>query len=225
MDWNEVSNKGFLQEFSIFLAIIWSFLVSNGVAAELPFWKAKPEVYQKIVEQKRVFVSVTSVDGEKGSHEKHMKLSGGGQIRAPKDFAVERILDFEKSFQHSDFIKSVQVDSKHHSLFIHAVAYGFSNSMKVNWSQKKEGSGKTLLSFEVQEGIMKGFQWTLSFEKALKNRTDVGVDGDYNYEKFPMPAFFLRFGLEVVFQKLAIQLRSYVEEEYNKVQKSKGGDS
>jgi hypothetical protein len=40
------------------------------------------------------------------------------------------------------------------------------------------------------------------------------MTGEYSYDHFPVPKFFLEFGVEVIFQKMALRLRRYVEEQY-----------
>jgi len=186
---------------------------------EMPFWKAKPQVYKKVVEERRVIVSVTdhSLDDIR-----LMKLKGGGQIHAPKDFSFNKMKDFKSVFKNSRYIKKIEVDEKNKSLFIRAVAYGFSNSMKVDWSVLKDEPEESVLSFHVREGIMKGFEWKMILEPAKSNRSDVGVDGVYKYEKFPLPGFFLQFGLELIFQNMAIDLRNQVEESFSESAKKKG---
>ena len=199
--------------------LILSFLCLPQSWGELPFWKAKPEVYKKVVEEHRVIVSVTDHSSDKFHL---MKLKGGGQIYAPKDFSFKKLTDFKSIFKTSRYIKSIEVDEKNKSLFIQAVAYGFSNSMKVDWTILKDEPAESILSFHVREGIMQGFEWKMVLEPAKNNRSEVGVDGVYKYEKFPLPGFFLQFGLELIFQNMAIDLRTQVEESFSESTKKKG---
>lgn len=193
------------------LSVITLFtLMAVAEPAKKPFWRENPQVYKQVVDQKRVFVSVT--EGPKVNDEHVMSLKGGGQIRAPKDFTLPRILDFKSAFKNSAFVKKVQVNEKDQSLFILAEVYGFKNSMKIRWKIEKDDEDLSLVKYEVVHGIMEGFAWDLTLEPAKGDRTDVGIDGVYKYKKFPMPAFFLKFGLEVIFQKVAIDLRAHVEE-------------
>lgn len=195
--------------------LLWVFLLpakgSNTEQQKLPFWKAKPRVYRQVVDERRVFVSVT--DDEKKEHQ-IMRLNGGGQIRAPLGFTKKALLDFKNVFKNSSFVKEVRAEEKHQLLFIRAEVYGLSNSMKIRWKEEKTSGEKALISFKIIQGILKGFKWDLILESVKGDRTDVGIQGDYKYKEFPLPAFFLKFGLEVVFQKVAIDLRSSVEESF-----------
>lgn len=196
---------------SLLLIALFPVLGVGSKPQKKPFWKAKPEVYRQVVEEKRVFVSVT--DHKKKKHQ-IMKLNGGGQIRAPLAFTKKALLDFENVFKNSSFVKEIQADQKHHFLFIRAEVYGLSNSMKIRWKEEESSEKKELISFEITQGILKGFTWDLLLEAVEGERTDVGILGEYKYKEFPLPAFFLKFGLEVVFQKVAIDLRSSVEESF-----------
>jgi hypothetical protein len=202
--------QGFYQGVSIFSALILSlvfFFCPSSAEESLPYWK-KSTAYQKVVDERQVLVSVTDHEALKG---RLMKLNGGGQIRAPKDFTVKHLQDFKTAFSECGFIKKLTVDEKHHFLFIRAEVYGFSNSMKIKWEITKDTEALTVFSFKVLSGIMRGFTWSLNVEPAEKQRADVGIQGEFPYTKFPMPSFFLKFGLEVIFQRVAIDIRTSVE--------------
>src|SRR5690606_25884090 len=119
-----------------------------------------------------------------------MSLKGGGQIRAPKDKVLPKVLDPRAALKSVSFVKEIQVDDKNQSIFVRAEVYGFSNSMKIRWKIKKETEEESIVSYEVLAGLMKGFALDLSLEAVKNGRTDVGIDGIYKYLKFPMPAFF-----------------------------------
>lgn len=193
------------------LVILGLFLMPWRALSQEPFWKAKPEVYEKVVNERRVFVSVTDQTGEEAS-ENIMKLVGGGQINAPKRFTFIQLQDFENLFKNNQFVKKIQVDRKHKFLFIKAEVYGLSNAMKIRWKVDQDKEELSVLSFHIVSGLMSGFRWVLNVEPAENDRTDVGIEGKYSYKEFPLPAFFLKFGLEVIFQRVAIDIRSSVEE-------------
>lgn len=193
------------------LSVLTKSLAAESGAGEEPFWKAKPEVYKKVVDERRIFVSVTDRSDES---RKVMKLNGGGQVSAPKSFTFQELQDFEKLFKDNGYIKKIQVDQAHKFLFIQAEAYGLSSAMKIRWKVKQNEEKLSVISFQIVAGLMEGFKWDLRVEPAKNRKTDVGIIGRYEYEKFPLPAFFLKFGLEVIFQRLAIDIRSSVEQSF-----------
>ncbi len=198
---------------------IIAFLLASSAAqaqkrTKEPFWRAKPEVYRQVVEERRVFVSVRDVSTESEDQVRQMKLSGGGQIAAPKKFAFEKVQDFRTLFKNNSYVKKLEVNEKDRTLSLRAQAYGLWSSMKIHWDVEKDTKDYSAIQFKIIAGLMEGFQWTLYFEPAQKNRTDVGIEGLYEYSQFPLPSFFLKFGLEIIFQRLAIEIRSVVEESF-----------
>lgn len=76
------------------------------------------------------------------------------------------------------------------------------------------------LEFEILKGPMAGMRSRLVMTEVAATtsglnpsgvKTEVGIDGEYQYDQFPLPRFFLQFGLEVIFQKMATRMRNEAE--------------
>ena len=62
---------------------------------------------------------------------------------------------------------------------------------------------------------MTGFSGRVALTDLPKNKCEVGFEGDYKYDEFPIPKLFLEFGMEVIFQRIALRMRGYVEDQYH----------
>lgn len=175
-----------------------------------PFWKSKPKAYEKVVKDHQILVSVTSVTHE---GKNRLKVSGGGRVNAPRDFTQSEILNFEKVLKDNAYVKSYQVDRKHQFIFVKVKAYGLGAGMKLTWKDKTHGKNGEI-HFKVVSGVMTGFEGTILLEDMGPKAADIGIEGVYDYDQFPLPSLFLKFGLEVIFQRLAIELRSVIEENF-----------
>src|SRR4051812_37606090 len=78
-------------------------LLCISFAAEAPFWKAKPKVYDR-VQNGEVIVSVTSGAGSEPSAPKQMRINGGGQVAAPCAFVFESAQKYEEVARLSGYI-------------------------------------------------------------------------------------------------------------------------
>lgn len=184
-----------------------------AAAAETPFWKSKEKVYERIREGE-VIVSVKSEAGPKGEAAHRLRVRGGGQVRAPRDFVFKKALEFENLVKVSDYIRRAKYDAPEQKLALEMGAFGYDAKMtlklKVDESAKRVG-------YEVIDGSLTGMTGEFEFVEVGGEKTDVGILSDYPYEKLGFPAFFAEFGFEVIFQRLAVNLRSHVENEYRKL--------
>ena len=196
-----------------FLAILLSSFIALGASAAEPepFWKAKPKVYERI-ENREVIVSVTSVSVSGEKFKNHLKVEGGGQVRTPRSFLFERAQHYDE-LKRSSYVKQADYDPKTRLLKLKIEAFGHSAAMKVKLSPHP-GDERDRIDFSVVEGTLKGLAGQLLFSSISTVKSEVGIHADYQYDRFPIPKLFLEFGMEVVFQKMAVFLRQYVEEQY-----------
>lgn len=178
--------------------------------AQEPFWRAKAKVYEQVVEQRKIIVSVTS---QKNGKESLMKVSGGGRVKAPREFVQKESLNFEKFLPKISYVESYQVDKQRRFLFVKVNAYGFKAGQKITWSESVDGDNGQI-HFKITSGVLSGFSGVVNLDNKGPRDTDVGIEGSYNYDEFPMPGFFLSFGLEVIFHRLSVELRSFIEESF-----------
>ncbi|MGE4130227.1 MAG: hypothetical protein AB7F86_01240 [Bdellovibrionales bacterium] len=185
------------------LQAVLGLIVLASQAAATPFWRAKERVYDKI-QNREIIVSVSGPTG-------HLQVSGGGQIARSCAYTIEKSRDMKAAALSTGYIDRAEFDSQSQILKAHVKAYGLTAhiEMKMEMDEKKD---PPTMAFRVLKGPLPGMTGSFEFFKVAAKKCDVGVDGTYKYEKFPLPAFFLKFGLEVMFQRMAGAIRRYVEE-------------
>lgn len=174
-------------------------------APALPFWKAKEKVYRRIQEERAIVVAVHTDPIKSGDQ---LVINGGGQISTPITFAFQQALIFDNLKEVSDYVKEVR--SENGQLFVRSKAYGYEAAMWLK-IQSTPSSG---IHFEVVRGTLKGLRGDLHFDKVTSSKTEIGISGQYDYVKFPIAKIFAEFGIEVVLQRMAIRLRSLIEDRY-----------
>lgn len=188
------------------------FIFLSASAADLPFWKAKEKVYER-VKNGEIIVAVKSQSvSEPGTAKNLMTIHGGGHTGAPIDFVYAKATDFEQLGKVSGYIKSARFDADQGVLEITVAAFGFEGKMKLILQLHPPQR----IEFLVASGSMQGMTGTILLTSLSPLKTEVGVETRFRYNDFPAPRVFLEFGLEVVFQRMAARLRAYVEEEYAK---------
>lgn len=190
------------------------FAISFAVAKPLPFWKGKEKYYARIKDGE-VLVSVKSANPDKPEHRQAILITGGGQVKAPAQFVFEAALDFDQVAKMSGYIEKAKFDAQKKVLTLDLSAYGHKGQMDFALNINRDAEPKTI-GYEVIRGPMLGFRGEFAFEPTGQSLSEVGMTGLYSYKSFPMPQFFLEFGLQVVFQKMAVRLRHNVEEEFRK---------
>jgi hypothetical protein len=192
------------------LPIVWA-------ADPAPFWKAKEKVYQRIKDGE-VIVVVTSSPGIKTKHQ--LRINGAGHVNAPRDFVFERSQHYEDLPKVSSYIRGAKFNPETRILNIVISAFGHSADMDIRIDPKATADPRQI-AFELVRGPMQGLNGVFNYAELPKAKTEVGIEGQFHYDTFPIAKLFLEFGMEVVFQRMATGLRSHVESEYAKVQREK----
>lgn len=171
-----------------------------------PFWKVKEKYYTRIKEERAVVVAVQT---QKIEHGEALIFEGGGHANVPIEHAYSQALKFENLKEAIDEIKEVRkVDDR---LLLRTKSYGYEATMWLKITTKPQEQ----IKFEIVEGTLTGLRGELNFAKIGDKKTEIGIQGRYDYVKFPIPKFFAEFGIEVILQRMAIRLRSYVETKFN----------
>jgi len=185
-------------------------------APAVPFWKSNEKIYRRIQEERAIVVAVHTNPIPSGET---LVINGGGQISTPITFAFKEALNFDNLKEVSDYVKEVR--SENGQLFFRSKAYGYEAAMWLKITSTPSSS----IHFEVVRGTLKGLKGDLHFDKISSFKTEIGISGQYDYVKFPIAKIFAEFGIEVVLQRMAIRLRSLIEERYRsgpKVVKANG---
>lgn len=187
-----------------------AFLAALGVAgAEAPpFWKAKEKVYSRVREGE-VIVSVRSGDPVQ-PFKKRLTINGGGHVQAPRDFVFAYAQDFDQIARLSGFIQKAKYDAEAGTVDADIAAFGYKSSFRLKVSSDSSAEPKRI-GLEMVKGPLTGLRSSVTFASLSGDKTEVGIEGDYRYDEFPIPKMFLEFGMEVVFQKMAVRLRSTAE--------------
>lgn len=180
--------------------------LASSAAANSPFWRQKDKVYRRI-ENREVLVSVISEDKDSGGS--HITIRGGGQVARDCQMVWRRSKDYAEVARASDYVTKAEYNADSKLLSVRIEAFGRSANIKLEMSPQ---DSPPRLGFKVVDGPMIGMHGYYDFYDAKSKKCDVGIDAEYSYDKFPLPRFFLEFALEVMFQKMAVQLRKYVEE-------------
>ena len=198
-------------------------LISLSLASEAPFWKAKPKVFERI-QNGEVIVSVTNQKVSEASMPKQrMHLSGAGRVSAPCGFAFRTAQNHEELAKLSGYISNAKYDPKTQVMEFTVSAFFHTSTMGVEikpFERSAASSAEKIpahIDYRLVSGPMKGLGWNVIFSEIEAKKCEIGVDGEYRYDDFPIPRIFLEFGLEMVLQGMAKRLRSHTEQAYKAV--------
>jgi hypothetical protein len=176
-------------------------------ALAAPFWQAK-EKYHARVRNGEVLVSVH--ENQSGGA-RRLTLEGGAQVHATKDFVVSALRDYERLARLTGYAEEAHFDASSGILKVKLAAYGRRAQMDVKIQSVDDG-----VNVKVVEGALKGLAMGLHVTSIAAEICEVGVDGEFAYEKFPLPRFFVEFGMEVILKRMAWRLRHQVESDFKK---------
>ena len=195
-----------------FILIFSLFSCTLHAQEEQPFWRRKNKLFQQITGKRRVVVAVKR-EGKKELEK--FRLVGVGAVHAPLSFATEIVGDFEKLKDISGHFKDVQHRPKKKQVYIVLEALGYQARLLLEYKWQKKASEKAQLDWQVVWGPLKGMVGHFQFQTLEAKKTEVSIWTVFSGERIPLPAFFLRITLEVIAEKVAQKMRSYIEREYN----------
>ena len=196
---------------------VWLFLwlsLPSHAGEPAPFWKSKEKVYTRI-EQGEVIVAVKREKGLPGKASNRLHIQGGGWTDAPSHFVFSKAMAFDEVAKESGYISSAKYDAATQKLDLEIHAFGYKTKLQLKIKPDGKSEPKTM-GYEVLHGPLAGMTGVFTFADMKGKKTEVGIDADFHYDKLSFPTFFVEFGFEVVFQRMAINLRSFVEKEYKK---------
>jgi hypothetical protein len=173
-----------------------------------PFWQSKPRVFERVVEQREIVVLVANEKSEKPPSV--LRLQGGGYVRQHPRRVFSEVQNYHSLKDLSDYVREVRFDAEKQQVFLHTEAFGYHARMTMKVTPE-ELPGSRRLHFVVVEGNFKGMTGAFTFEDFKSGQTLMGFDARYEHVKLPMPAFFVEFGLEVILQKMAGRMRTFLE--------------
>ena len=182
-------------------------------AQALPFWRTKPKVYERI-QNREVIVSVTTSDSDSKSRPHLLHVHGGGQTVATCEFTYAQSLQPQNLTLATSYVTASTYDEKTHHAQLTLAAFSHEAHLEVELEPLPEPEPRRL-RFKILSGPLTGFSGEMIFTEIKAQHCEVGISGQYLYDRFPLPKFFIEFGLEVVLQRMASRLRAFVEDRYH----------
>jgi hypothetical protein len=191
---------------------------------EALFWRVKPEIYRKITEERAVVVSVTRTDLKDEPGMIHFAMKGAGIVGAPKNFSFRTAQEYEKLKQISDHFRTVVFDPNSRRLFLIMEALGYQARMVLQITPVSE-DWRSEIQWQVIWGAFKGMTGVIGFEHEGSDRCEISLISDYKSDHLPLPKVLMGFTLEVLTQKVAEKMRTFIETEYKAARRSAASQS
>ncbi len=188
--------------------VVGLILPSEPSASEMPFWRNKVQIRKKMLEDRLISVSVNTSTLPSGMVAFDVK--GAGIVHAPRESAIKTSLEFDQLTKVSSNFKSSYYDEKNSQLFVVIEALGFETRMILAIDRVVEKK-RSEIQFEVVWGELKGMAGAIGFENVNDESCEVSILSHYEAAKLPLPKVFIGFAFEVVTQKIAEKMRSFIE--------------
>lgn len=177
---------------------------------ELPFWKSKPVLVEKLRTERVIIVSVKRDDLSNGRI--RFLMTGAGVVKRPKDICFQVSQQYTKLKEVSEHFKTVRYESKSRELLLVIEVLGYQAQMSLRLNPVNE-DWRSELQWEVIAGHFTGMTGIIGFEKIEGDRTEMSIDAKYEAAEFPLPRILMGFALEVVIQKVAEKMRTFIEKQ------------
>lgn len=189
----------------------------------LPWWNRKEKVLKQMREERAVVVSVVTRDvsvgespiSKKGQQiRRQLKLSGAGLIEAPPEFSSNRIREFYRLKELSQYVKESTFNPRQKHLFLHVAAFDYHARMLMEIFFHDQLKGRRQILFHVVAGTLSGMRGVVEIKDIERLKSEFSMTALYEYDKLPIPQLFVEFGLEMVLKQMAEKIRSMVEALY-----------
>ncbi len=180
----------------------------NAKATEKPYWKSKPDLLKRMSDERFITVSVNRQDLPDGRV--IFTMSGAGDVARGKDTCFATAQDYNKLKEISDHFKTVTFEPKTQKLFIVTEALGYQARMMMQLTPVQD-DWRSEVQWEVIWGSFKGMKGVIGFERLGPRATEVSFSGRFEAPELPIPKILMGFALEVITQKVAEKMRTYLE--------------
>lgn len=179
----------------------------------LPFWQRNSKLYKQITEKRRVVVSVKPQNGH--------RVLGAGLIAANAEFVTLQMGRFESLPQVSSYFKEAKHNSKEKKLFLFIKAFGYQTRFILKYQWQKNTSGHDRMEWKVIWGPLKGAVGHFEVIPVGEKQSLMSLWAQFGELDWPLPSFLKTFTLEVIAEKVAQKMRTFIESEKPKVQREK----
>lgn len=203
----------------IFLFLLCLVSVSSQALESPKFWQKIKDWEKKIDLEREIYVSVNSVSAEE-SKPASLQLDGTGAISAPFDFVWNESKKFDQLSKISEHFKKSTWDPVRRELFMHIEAMGFETQMTMKIEEEELANGGNF-HFRVIDGKFMGLKGKMEYKDFKRMKTQATMDVFYSAQEMPLPKFLMGVALEVVAERVASRMRSFLEDQYQASLKKK----
>ncbi len=183
-------------------------IAKNAPLSAKPYWKSKPALLKRMLDERFITVSVKRESLPDGRMA--FIMAGAGDVNREKEASARMAQDYPKLKEISDHFKTVSFEEKTQKLFIISEALGYEARMLLQLTPISE-DWRSEVQWEVIWGSFKGMKGLIGFERLGPRSTEVSFQGRYEAKELPLPPFLMGFALEVIVQKVAEKMRTYLE--------------
>ncbi len=182
-----------------------------------PFWKTKPEVQKKILEDDLIVVSANTDKIQEKPQLYLMKVGAGGLVKTPFDFTFETITDYGKLKNVDSHFRESKYDKEKRILFLHLEALGYHARMHLKLSEVEVSGSKNKtrqIHWECIEGQFLGMKGVFQIEEIERQKTEISMTAEHRSETLLLPKILMGLGLEIVGRQVAVKMRQYIIDQY-----------
>lgn len=187
------------------------FLTMVAAETKVPFWKAKPELYKKIKEDRLVVVSAKSESPDGVT--KKLILVTAGIAHAPVDHCHKVITDFGKYADYVPYVQESAFDKTTQNLFIKGALLGYAVTMTIHIKTAKTKEGYAI-EWESISGQFQGMKGTILEEPTDPEHSEISMESSYEGKPPAVPSFILNWGLEFGGQRAISAMRTQIESQW-----------
>ncbi len=183
---------------------------------ELPFWRQKPKLEKQINEQRKV---VVSVNVETTGRESDIRMIGVGALNVPIYFAVEQIQRFEELPKVSSYFKKVKHNRKKQQVYFFIQAFGKQIRFVQKYKWGKRTPQEAQMDWKVTWGTLNGMVGHYKLRQISPTKTEISLWANMKKMDVPLPEFLINFTLEVIAEKTAQKMRTFIEDNFRSAKK------
>lgn len=185
----------------------WAF---GSPATPTPYWKKRPDLQKKMSDERAIFVSVNQTELPKGKVA--LSMSGVGHVARSKETCFKIAQDYPRLKEVSDHFKVVSYEPSTQRLFLITEALGYQSRMLLKLTPVSTDL-RSEVHFEVIWGHFLGMKGVFAFEKINARSTEISLTANYEADELPIPKVLMGFALEVITQKVAEKMRTFIEKQ------------
>ena len=176
-----------------------------------PFWE-KPANRKKLKDDRAVLVSVNTEDVKDRQGNVRLAMAGAGYVNRSREHAFKLSQEYWRLQDVSDHFKTVKWDPAKSELFVITEALRYQARMILKITPSNDDvAKKSRIGWEVIWGHFLGMKGEIALESIDAKTTLISLRGNYEAKELPLPKVLMGFALEIITQKVAEKMRTYIE--------------